>query len=67
MIKSPRFKINMNINKINKLKSNNILISNNFPNKYKTRIKISKTLKDLKERNIKRNAISGKKDNIIII
>ena len=61
MIKSPRYRINMNINKTSKNK-NNVMISNNYPNKYKTKIKISKTLKDLKERNNKKNAISGKKD-----
>ena len=64
MIKSPRYKINMNINKINKTKKN-VMISNNYPNKYISKIKISKTLKDIKERNNNiRNITSGKKDKI---
>ena len=62
MIKSPRYRnINMNINKTSKIKKT-CPISNNFPYKYINKIKICKTLKDIKERNPKRNAISGKKD-----
>ena len=43
----------------------NVMISNNYPNKYISKIKISKTLKDIKERNNNiRNITSGKKDKI---
>ena len=51
-----------NISKTNKLKKTS-LITNNFPKKYINKIKISKTLKDLTDRNKKRNDISAKKEN----
>ena len=59
IIKSPRYR---NINKTNKIKKNG-LINNNLQKKYINKIKISKTLNDMTERNIKNNtAISGKKE-----
>ena len=51
-----------NISKTNKSKKTR-LITNNHPKKYISKIKICKTLKDLTDRNIKRNDISGKKEN----
>ena len=57
MVKSTRYR---NINKNIKLKKNGLI--NNSNNKYINKIKISKTLKNITERNIKRNSINTKKE-----
>ena len=58
MIKSSR---NRNINKNIKIKKIG-LMNNNMNNKYINKIKISKTLKNITDRNIKRNTTSNKKE-----
>ena len=58
IIKSTR---NRNININNKINKNGIY-NNIINNKYLNKIKISKTLKNITDRNIKRNTISNKKD-----
>ena len=59
MIRSSR---NRNINKNIKLKKPGLINNNNTNNKYINKIKISKTLKNITDRNIKRNATSNKKE-----